>query len=197
MRCSCCTAPGTRRFPQAGPLSRFEQAWIQRERDNPHDVDRSGLRAAMIDQHIAIRNVCDRHDHGGNEKQDLCLGVEPPVADRLRVCLAPRPVRGQVSDLDCSSGNVNAIASIEIARAARSPTARDEFRLPRPSRASQGAARSAGRPPRCAPLPAGTCHRGFNGSRSHRLALWTSPNTSSARAWMRVSRTTRSDSSIE
>jgi hypothetical protein len=59
----------------------------------------------MIDQHIAVRDVCDRDDDGGNEKQDFRNAIEPFIANALCVRLVYHPVRWQFVDIDGATGN--------------------------------------------------------------------------------------------
>src|SRR5215216_1995511 len=70
-----------------------------------YHIDRSDVRDTVIDQHVAVRDVCHRHNDRRNEKQDFCLRIEPSIADRLRVRLACHPIRRQVINLDCWPGN--------------------------------------------------------------------------------------------
>src|SRR3974390_1343185 len=89
-----------------GAPSGLKQSWIERERRGLDDLDGGRIRVPMIDQHIVVGHVSNRHNGGGNEKQALGSSIEPLVADTLRVRFARGPVGRQAFNIDSSPRNV-------------------------------------------------------------------------------------------
>jgi len=66
---------------------RLEESRIEREWRDLHNLDRHSGCETVIDEHIAIRRICDLHDHRRYEKQNFCSRIEPCISDALPVGL--------------------------------------------------------------------------------------------------------------
>src|SRR5882757_4570968 len=84
---------------------RSEEAGIQREVSNSHNLDLNRSGVAVVDQDIALCGPGNWHDRGGHGQQSLGHRVQPSVTDLLSIDFPGNPVFGQIGNIHRSQGN--------------------------------------------------------------------------------------------